>query len=367
MNQLTNRQVGMVISLSIISLKLFIFPSLISGYSQNDCYISVILSLAIEFVFILLVLWVMKKHPNKSLFEILQLKFGKWFPRILSAVLAVFFLGKSLVALKEVQNFLVQLLFEHITWWKFALPLLLLILYILNKSLRTFARSVQFFYWFVIAGAMLTVILPLQEVRFVNLLPFMANGFGPIIKGSFLTTFHFIDFFVLMILMGRVKYSDSTAKSIIKYTIFTYVFILLYFVVYVGLFGTILVNEGLLVSDIPLYSNYPSTNGRLEWLSMIVWTIVLVYQSALMLICARETISYTTGIKNNAWLSVGMCALMGVVLYVAYLNYAGIIKVISSVAFNISLLSFAVILLIFLLICTIGRRSCANEIKKNSE
>ena len=366
MNQLTNRQVGMIISLSIISLKLFIFPSLVSGYAQNDCYMSVLISLAVEFVFILLVLWVMKSYPDKSLFEILESKLGKWFPKILTSILAIFFLGKSLVALKEVQNFLVQLLFEHITWWKFALPLLLLILYILNKSLRTFARSVQFFYWFIIAGATLTIILPLQEVRFINLLPFMANGFVPIIKGSFLTTFHFIDFFVLMIMMGRVKYSDSTAKSIIKYTIFTYIFILLYFIVYVGLFGTILVNEGLLVSDIPLYSNYPSTNGRLEWLSMIVWSIVLVYQSVLMLICARETISYTTGIKKHAWLSVGMCVIMGIILYVAYLNYAGIIKVISSVLFNISLLSFAVILLFFLLICTIGR-SDIDEIKKNSE
>ena len=63
---------------------------------------------------------------------------------------------------------------------------------------------------------------------------------------------------------------------------------------------------------------------------------------------------------------IGMCVIMGIILYVAYLNYAGIIKVISSVLFNISLLSFAVILLFFLLICTIGR-SDIDEIKKNSE
>lgn len=367
MNQLTNRQVGMVISLSIISLKLFIFPSLISGYSQTDCYISVCVSLTIEFLFIIMVLWVMKHHPDKSLFEILESKVGKIVSRILAGILAVFFLGKSLIALKEVQNFLVQLLFEHITWWKFALPLILLILYILNKSFRTFARSVQFFYWFIIAGATLTLILPIQELNFVNLLPIMANGFLPVIKGSFLTSFHFIDFFVLMIMMGRVKYSKSTAISIVKYTLFTYAFVLLYFVVYVGLFGTILVNEGLLVSDIPLYSNYPSTNGRLEWLSMIVWSIVLVYQSALMLICSRETISYTTGIKNNAWLSFGICAIMGIVLYIVYLNYAGLLRIISSVAFNTSLLSFVLILSVFLLICSIKGREHPNEIKKNSE
>lgn len=202
---LTNRQIGVIISLSIISLKLFIFPALVSTYSQNNSYLSVFISLAIEFIFILLILWVMKKHPEKSLFQILELKLGKLFPRLLAAVLAVFFLGKSLIAMKEIQNFLIQLLFEHISWWKFALPIIALLIYILNKSFRTFARSVQFFYMFIFVGATITLILPIQEVRFFNLFPIMGEGFLPIIKGSFHTCFHFIDFFVLLILMGRVK------------------------------------------------------------------------------------------------------------------------------------------------------------------
>jgi len=365
MNVLTNRQIGVVISLSIISLKLFIFPSLLSTYSQNNSYISVFISLAIEFMFILLILWIMKKNPTKSLFEILESRLGKVFPKIIAAVLTIFFLGKALVATKEIQNFLVQLLFEHISWWKFALPLLVLIVYILNKSFRTFARSVQFFYLFIFAGATITLILPIQEVRFVNLLPIMADGFSPIIKGVFHTSFHFIDFFVLLILMGRVKYSKSTAKSVIKYTLFTYAFVLIFFIVYVGLFGTIVVNEGLLVSDIPLYSNFPATNGRLEWLSLIVWSIVLVYQASLMLMCARESLSYTTNIKNNSILTVIICISIGIALYMAYLDYAGILKFITSNAFNISLLSFIVVLMICLIICSVGRRKYGVISKKN--
>ena len=92
MNELTNRQLGVVISLSIISLKLFILPSLISYYALNDSYISVFISLMIEFVLILFVLKIMKCNPEKSLFEILQSKLGKVFPRIITAILAIFFL-----------------------------------------------------------------------------------------------------------------------------------------------------------------------------------------------------------------------------------------------------------------------------------
>jgi len=366
MNELTNRQMGVIVSLSIISLKLFIFPSLISYYALNDSYISVFISLMIEFLLILFVLWVMKRNPEKSLFEILESKFGKIIPMILAGIITIFFLSKALVAMKEIQNFLVQLLFEHIEWWKFSLPLIAILLYILNKSFRTFARSVQFFYVFIFVGATITLILPIEDFKFINLFPIMANGLSPVMNGVFHTTFHFIDFFVLLILMGRTRYSDQTSKTIIKYTLFTYLFVMLFFVIYVGLFGTIVVNEGLVVSDVPLYSNYPSTNGRLEWLSLIIWTIVLVCQSALMLICARESLSYTTSVKNNSILSVIICILLGVSLHIFYLNYALILKIIVSTPFNISLIAFTAVLSILLAICSIKRRNYAIINKKNS-
>jgi len=367
MSQLSSRQVGVLMSLSIISLKLFILPSEMSRYAGNNCYISVLISLIVEFLFILLILWVMKKNPDKSLFELLESKFGKWFPKIISCILMLYFLGKSFIAMKELQNFLVQLLFEHISWWKFVIPLIALILYILNKSLRTFARSLQFFYYFIIIGAVITLILPIKELEIVNLLPIFSDGIIPVLKGSFFTSFHFVDFLVLLILMGREKYTKKTAKSVIKYSLFTYLFIMVFFVFYVGLFGNILVSEGLLVSDIPLYSNYPSTNGRLEWLSMIVWTLVLIYQASLMLICARECFSYTTTLKNNSIISFIILIILAVLLYFAYLDYAGVIKVITTSTFNVILIAFMLLLAILLTICLFGGSVNENENSKNSE
>lgn len=361
MSQLSNKQVGVLISLSIISLKLFIYPSLVSRYAGNNSYLSVILSIMIEFAVILFILWVMKKNPGKSIFEILESKFGRVFPKVLAGLLTVYFLGKSIVSMKELQNFLVQLLFEHISWWKFAVPLFGILIYILNKSLRTFARSIQFFYWFIFIGASTTLILPIQEITLVNLLPLFSDGVVPILSGSFYTSFHFIDFMVLLMLMGRVKYTKETSKYIVKYALFTYLFILIYFIFYTGLFGNILVNEGLIVSDIPLYSNYPATNGRLEWLSIIIWTMVLIYQSALMMICARESFSYTTTLKNNAIISIVISVIVAVCLYLAYLDYAGVIRFITTRIFNIVVLSFIAVIIICLLICSIRGRS--NEVK----
>jgi hypothetical protein len=309
---------------------------------------------------------VIKNNPDKSFFEIIELKLGKIFSRIISAILTIYFLGKSFIAMKELQNFLVQLLFEHISWWKFIIPLISVILYILNKSMRTFARSIQFFYYFIIIGAGLTLILPIEELDLVNLLPILGEGVFPILKGSFFTSFHFVDFMVLLVLMGRFKLTNKAEKTIVKYSLFTYLFIIIFYVFYVGLFGNILVNEGLLVSDVPLYSNYPATNGRLEWLSMIIWTIVLVYQACLMLICARESFSYTTTLKNNTIISFILLIVLAFTLYLAYLDYAGVIRLITTTAFNLTLLIFAGVLGIILMVCAMGGKTNAVKNSENS-
>lgn len=366
MMQLSNKQAGILVSLSIISLKLFLMPSLVSTYAGNNSYISVILSLIVEFMFVLFILWIMKKNPHRSFFEILEIRLGKVLPRIIAGIITIYFLGKTILSIKELQNFLVQLLFEHISWVKFAIPLFGVLIYIMNKSFRTFARSVQFFYWFIIIGASITLILPIETMQLVNLLPIFNNGITPVLTGSFRTSFHFVDFMVLLIIMGRVKYSPKTAKSIIGYTLFTYGFILIYFIFYTGLFGNILVSEGLLVSDIPLYSNYPSTNGRLEWLSMIIWSMVLVYQSGLMLICARESFSYTTSLKNNSTISVIITIIVAISLYLLYLNYAGIIMLITTPIFNAFFIGFLVLLMFMLFLCCTGVKHHEIKTQKNS-
>ena len=110
--QLSNHQVGVILSLSIISLKILIFPAVIGRYSLNNCYISVAISLLVDFLFVLLLLYVMKKNPNLTFFKILENKFGVVVAKITGVMLGLFFLLKSVMAIKELQNYFVQLLFQ---------------------------------------------------------------------------------------------------------------------------------------------------------------------------------------------------------------------------------------------------------------
>jgi len=350
--EITNHQMGVVLSLSIISLKVLIFPAVIGRYSLNNCYISVILSLLVDFLFILTIIYIMKKNQGLTLYEVLEKTFGKVVSKIICTLLTIFYILKAVIAIKELQNYFVQLLFQDIDWALFVFPLVALLLYIMNKSFRTFARSAEFFYYVVIAGAIVSVIVPLRDFKLYNLLPFMADGLKPIVKGSFLTTFQFGDFLVLLLCMGRFNYSKKSAHTIIKFTLLTDMVIVFFFLIFVALFGDTVLNQVLAVSDIPLYSNMAYNNGRLEWISIIIWTIVLIFQAGIMLLCACEMLQYVTQIKQRFWVSVIIMAIVFAFLLVLYLNLADALKIVCSVAFASTIFSFKLLIVLMLLIAS---------------
>lgn len=351
-NQLSNHQIGVILSLSIISLKVLIYPAVIGRNSFNNCYFSVILSLSMDFLAIICILFVIKHNPDKTFFEIMEGCFGKVFSKIIGSLLMTFFLFKAFASIKELQNYFVQLLFEEIGWEYFVLPLIALLIFMMNKSFRTFARSVEFFYYFIVIGAVLSVALPLKDIKFFNLLPILPDGITPIVRGSFLTTFQFGDYLVLFLLMGRVKYSNKTEKTIFGFVIFTDLIIILFFIIFSALFGETVVNQLLAVSDVPLYSNMAYNNGRLEWISIIIWTIVLIFQSGIMLLCSLETMQYVTTIKNRFILSLIVSAVIFVLLLLFYLDFADALVIITSVAFSVSIFAFKLMLLLLSLIAT---------------
>lgn len=350
--QLSNHQIGVILSLSIISLKVLIYPAVIGRYSFNNCYLSVILSLSVDFLAIACILFVIKHNPDKTFFEMMESCFGKVFSKIIGSLLMVFFLFKAFASIKELQNYFVQLLFEEIQWEYFVLPLIALLIFMMNKSFRTFARSVEFFYYFIVIGAVLSVALPLNDIKFFNLLPILPDGIAPIVRGSFLTTFQFGDYLVFFLLMGRVKYSKKTEKTILGFVIFTDLIIVLFFIIFSALFGETVVNQLLAVSDVPLYSNMAYNNGRLEWISIIIWTIVLIFQSGIMLLCSLETMQYVTTIKNRFVLSLMVSTVIFVLLLIFYLGFADALVIITSVAFSVSIFVFKLMLLILSLIAT---------------
>ena len=365
MKEVSTRQTAIILSISIISLKFLIFPALISQNSQNNAYLTVLFSVIFDLVFFFVILYVMKKYPNLTFFQILENGLGKILSRVISLLLAVYFFLKLIVAIKEMHNYLYELLFESFSWYYFIFPTIALIVFMAFCGARGLGRGIEFLFPMLVVGTIITVLMPINSIHFDNLLPFMPDGVGPIVGSALKTNFAFGDYFVLCILLGKLKYEKKTTRKIMKYVLITEFFVLLFYVLFVCVLGNLAVNESLAVNDIPLYSNISSINGRLEWASTLIWTAIMLFQAAILLFCCSECINYTFKFINKKINMFVICVGLYAFLQYLYLSLAMTLDLVLSRPIVIFTLSVQVVVpIIFLISMFIGGRKNA---KANSK
>ncbi len=330
MKALTTKQAGILLCLSIISLKLLIFPALMSSFSGNDTYISVTFALLIDLVFMVIILMVMRAHPDLSFFEILEKGMGKVVAKIISFVLFLYFFIKVVLTIKETHNYLYELLFESFSWYYYIFPTLVLIFYMVKKGLRPLGRSAEFLFGVMVIGAIVSIFLPVKTIQLDNLLPILSDGLKPVFNCVFNTNFVFGDYFVLALFMGKVKYNKKSTGKILCYILLTDLAIIIFYMLFIAVFGNIAVTESLAVNNIPIFANKPSINGRLEWIASIVWSVILLFQAAIVLYCCKECFNYAFSfINSDINLLIIATGLFSALAYL-YLSLAFALKIIFS-------------------------------------
>lgn len=350
---LTGGQAGLILALFSVSLKLSVLPAIFNDYAANNSYISCLIALVIDFLVCLLIINIMKKVPDKTFFELMKDTFSKPIAIILNAVLMIYFLIKSLVALLELHDYYIASLFEELNPLYFVITFLFLLLWLCGKSFRNLGRSLQIFFWPMAIGLLFTLIYPIADIQLTNLLPLFQNGVYQIFNGIFHTAFAFDDYIILLMLMGHIDFNKKTKKTLIFYLFSVLNFVFNFYIIFVGSFGNTAVNQTLALNELPLHNPYSSALGRLEWLTIIIWTVILLLQSAVLGKCASKSfdnIFSTHDKKISPFVIVG---LLGVGIFLSYLKLYDTVQFITSAPFSLVLLIFHAILLTLLVIATI--------------
>ncbi len=348
--QISDRQCAIMLAISIVSLKLLILPALLSRYTVKYSYMSVICGLAIDFVFMIIMLAIMYKFKHLTFSEIIERSFGKVVRYLLNFILAVYFFFKGILIVKETHNYFNETLFENISWWFFVIPMLLLIFFIIIKDLKTISRSVEFFFWLIAAGIVLTILVPIKTVDFSNLLPIFSKGSLGIPESLLYCNFSFGDYFVLLMLMGRVDLKTKSRKKILWYATITNFLVVLFYIIFVAMFGDISVNQGLAISDMPLHSNITSAISRLDWIIIIIWSITLIFQAGALFSMSCACLTESFKFKNKYIPAVAIIVSIFITAYHYYLDLEGILELIISLPFSIITMTIQIMYPIILLI-----------------
>lgn len=332
----TERQVGIAMFVSILSLKLLIYPALVARYAQNDAYLSVILSFMIEFVFVVFTLSALKKNPDKTFKEIMEKTYGKLASKIVFLTLFAYFLSKCLLSMKECHNFFFVLLYDQLDWYYFIIPILTIGWFVLNRGLKSFSRTIEMCFVVIIIGTITSIFVSIGRVDFDNFLPFLQNGFLPVGRATIITNFSYGDYLILLLYAGNIKYEDKPTKKIYKYIFIANAVVILFHLVFVGVFGNVGVMQPLAVSDVPMQSQVPLDDGRLEWVNIIIWTVTLIVQILLMMLCAKNMLKNIFTVKNEFCYNAIIIGLLIAGMYGLYFSLAKGVEIVVAPYFYIT-------------------------------
>lgn len=269
--------------------------------AQNDGWISIILATLFILPIVCIYARILKLFPEKSIFDIIQILFGKIFGKILIALITWYAIHLSAVVVRNFSEYVGIIAMPEVPPLVVMICLLLVTMYLAKSNIRTLGE------WAIIAGTIvtmivaLTIVLEIKDMKYTNILPIMANGFKPILVSSFqIFSFPFAETILFLALGGSIKQQKDS-----PYKIFM-IAILLSSVIMLGVF---LRNLFVLGAPMCKTSYFPSfTASRLikvgDFLSRIEGSISVnlilagITKITICLICASKGIAKLFDVEN---------------------------------------------------------------------
>lgn len=348
---ISSNQASLILSIFTIALKLSALPTIMFTYSGNDCYVACAIALAIDFICTIIIVNIMHKHPDHTFHQFLKEGIGKIATIIIEVVLLIYFLMKVVIVIQELHDYFIATLFEELNPILFIVVISLLLFFCSTKNFRTIGRVAQMIFWPTLIGVTFTLIFPIEDIQVEKLLPILEQGPHLIYKSIARTTFAFGDFMILLPLMGQVALHRKSKKQILIYMFSTINFILNFFVVFVGSFGKYAMSQTLALGELPLHNSTPATIGKLEWLTIIVWTIILLVDIIILVIACREVFDniFTTCGKKRS--SIIISSAITIIAALTYLRLETIIEIAITPAFSSISGGIQLLLVILLVVC----------------
>lgn len=347
---ISTNQASLILVIFTVALKFSVLPALTCDYAGNNGYIVALLGLIIDFLSTLLIILIIRKIPEVSFFDLIKQTLSKTVAIIVYSLLFIYFLIKLLIAMLELHDYYIVTLFENLNPIFFVATLMLLLVYLFNTGFRTIGRVIEILFWPLTIGIVFTLLYPIAEVEIVNLFPLFPDGAFPIFNGLFKTSFAYGDFMILFMMMGSIKYSKKATKKMLLYFVTMLNFIFNFYVVFVGTFGDTAVNQSLALSELPLHNPYPTTIGRLEWLTIIMWTSILIFQVALLGLSCSTCLKEIFRLNDKKIPSVVTVGLLSAMYIPTYLQLQNILTIVTSIPFTSVANAFEYVCIVILIV-----------------
>lgn len=364
---ISTNQASLILCIFTIALKLSALPAIMFSYAGNDSYVTCLIALVFDFIGTVIIINIMHKHPNVTFFEMLKSTLGKVFAIIVHVILLLYFLIKCVLVLQELHDYFIATLFEELNPIFFLLVLAGLMLYSASKNFRTIGRMLQLIFWPTFILIIFSLLFPIVDLQIEKLFPILEQGFFPIYRGLTRTTFAFGDYMILLPMMGHISFEKKSKKKMLLYMSSALSFILNFFIIFVGSFGDFSASQTLALSELPLHNTTPATIGKLEWLTITIWTVILLIDAEILATACRNVFDniFNTSGKNTGAIVVSIT--VSSVVAFTYLQLTTIVEFVISPAFATTVGMMQLLMVIVLIIANIVKNKSGKKLQNKSK
>lgn len=314
MQKLVNtKQFVILIFILTMALKLFMFPTLVLKIAGHNGYLVIAMTLLMEFVILLMILYIFKLFPDMTFYEILEQSIGRVIAKIIISVFCLYQIIKICLAVNEIKLFFTISATVNISWPISVIPLVFLFAYCALKTIRSIGRFSEFLCPYILISMILLMVMFVGNIDFENLLPFMNIGADKFFKGIYHFPIWYADFSILFIFMGKIKQSKFfVGASLISFTISAFLVIFFSCILFSS-YNNIpeLLDFGHNISNLSLFST-SHTYGRFDLLIFTIWIITVFIEAMLLFYMVTRNIGYIFESEKYPLIS----AVAAVILYI---------------------------------------------------
>ena len=293
------RQLSVMLFMSFICLKFLVLPSALYLESGNMSWLVALSLMLIDFIYAFLIISLMKHNQNTNILEFMNECLGKILTKIILLVLAVQLFFQVANITKGLEFFVTENFYNNFNWILYILPLIILTGFMIYKGIRNIARVQEIFYLSIAIGCIYIAIKSIPGIDPMVYLPIFKDGATPLFASGFKHLSWFGSSSFLLLLFGKVDFSNYKKRTILKYLIFAILLVQLIYFIFYGLFDITSPTHTFCISDVSQFSSSKSIIDELSWLVVSLWVVIQSIQIALYGFCLTECLRHIFNIKSK--------------------------------------------------------------------
>ncbi len=181
--------------------------------AKQDIWISFILAFIASIPLIFIYSKILSFFPGKSIYEIMDLTFGKILGRVFAFLFILYFLYLSALCLRNITEFIQVVSLRLSPQYFSGLWIILVSAYMVKSGLGVFGRWSNFTFVFIMLLVIVLFGASIPQIDFDNILPVLYNGWGPVLKNSIsIFSFPFGEVVVFLAFFNNLSENKKTFK-----------------------------------------------------------------------------------------------------------------------------------------------------------